>query len=68
MGLWLQDFYADYINKIELKTLTFIEAEERVVEIIPVMIEVMTEVEEILDKGHIMETEEGILHSGADPV
>ena len=31
------------------------------------MIRVMTEVEEILDKNHIIETEEGILHSETDP-
>ena len=43
-------------------SLTFIEAEEDVTEIIPVM----TEIEEILDKGHMIEMEEGILHSEAD--
>ena len=34
---------------------------------IPVTIEGMTEVEEILEKGHMIETEEGILYLKADP-
>ena len=37
------------------------------VEIIPAMTEVMMKVEEILDKGHMIETEEDIIHSEADP-
>ena len=38
-----------------------------VTDIIPVMIQCMTEAEDILGKGHMIETEEGILHSDADP-
>ena len=34
---------------------------------IPVMIEVMTEDKEILDKGHMTETKEVILYLEADP-
>ena len=41
--------------------------EEEVTGIIPVMTQVMTEVEEILDKGHMIETEEGSLHCKRDP-
>ena len=36
-------------------------------QIIPALTEIMTEAEEILDKGDVIESEEGILHSEADP-
>ena len=51
------------ISKTHIISLTFIEAEVEVTETILVM----TEAEETSDKGHMMETEEDILHSEVDP-
>ena len=42
-------------------SLTFIEVEAEVAEIFPVMIEIMTEEEEITDRGLMIETEENTL-------
>ena len=58
----IQDLQAVKINKTYLISLILIEAEEAVPEIIPLI----REVEEILDHGHMMETDEGFLHSEAD--
>ena len=41
--------------------------DEEVTEIIQDMTKAMIETEEILDKGHMIETEQGILDSEADP-
>ena len=53
----------DKITKADLISLTFIWAESEDTEIIPAMIEVMTEAEEILDRGYKIETVGCILNS-----
>ena len=50
------------INKTDLISLILIDAQKKVRKIIPLM----TEEEEILYKGHMMEMEECILHSEVD--
>ena len=55
----------DKISKTDIISLTFINLEAT--ESVPVMPEAMTEVEEILDKDYVIETEGHILHSEADP-
>ena len=63
----MQHLKVDKIIKIDLLSLIFIEVEAEATEIIPTMTEVMKEAEEILDQGHIIEREEGIILSEADP-
>ena len=65
--LWMkliQDLKVEKISKTNLIRLTFTEAE--VTEITLVSTEAVTEAEEILDKGLMIEREEGILYSEAD--
>ena len=49
-------------SKTYLISFTFIEAVDEVTEIIPVM----TALQDIVDMGHMLEIEEGVLHSEAD--
>ena len=62
---YTQELYIDKNSKSGLINLKFMEAE--VTEIIPVMVDAITEVEEIISKSHMIETKEDILHLEADP-